>query len=479
MKDDRYLSADIDPSADVRMQRVKAQALALIRCELTTDPNLYDDAESAILADYDGMDAKSFLNQLCTFSLILNHLEKKEAYQPMVSLLASLLRIGICKVSNDALEAVTIFQNGLKIKVGSHVTLVGTMNSELLAIVSQIKEIQMIEQRLAMVEKLINQPTEENLKPVSHACQLPVKEIERILFLTRNGFGEQRNFIRSVFEMSLGELACHGSRAFEFSWCVLKGIEGRSNRIAFLNALQYLISRMQSSRAALRLILADFCRLPNRVMLSDRNTMMMANVLLRTYNKEFDVEVEMTPEEVLNVRNGLDKDLVNCTQFWIDALEARFAAKVRTIHEKLIALLEYPPQSKAEFTIRHLLLLEREVFIFLSLSAGRTAHKILISALNEYGDPDAGIYRYPRAASYLPVFLQQLKIIARGVGRIGTTDDVKLMHKISQHGLKITQLYGSRENQVALTRTMRGIDTAMRSIYLSHGQSTVIKDAFP
>jgi hypothetical protein len=199
---------------------------------------------------------------------------------------------------------------------------------------------------------------------------------------------------------------------------------------------------------------------------------MLTNVLLRTYNKELDVDVEMTPEEVLNVRNGLDQDIVNFVQLRIDKLETRFAAKVRTIHEKLIALLQNPPMATTDFSIRHLLFLEREIFIFLSLLAGKTARMILISALNEYSDPDAGIYRYPRSAAYLPILLQQLKIIARGMGRIGSINDAVLMQKISRHGLKIAQMFGAKENQIALMRTMRGIETAMRSIHMSYGQPT-------
>lgn len=464
----QYLSADIDPASGTMIKNLKTQALALIRRELTTDFDLHDDAQIAVLADYDGMDAESFLNQLRTFSLILNQFENKDAYQQMVNLLAGLLRIGIHKVSGDALEAVTILRDALKIQVGHRTTLVGTINRELSMIVSIGKEASFTEKRLAMIDKLINQPTDENLNAVSRAFQLPVKETERIMFLARNGFGENKEFIHSEFEMSLDELAFHGSHAFELSWCVLKSIEGRKNRIAFLNALQRLISRMQCPKPALCFMLADFCRFPNTVFLSDRNIIMLANVLLRTYNQELDVE--MTPEEVLNVRNGLDQDLVNYVQLRIDKLETRFAAKVRTIHEKLIALLQNPPMATTDLSIRHLLFLEREIFIFLSLLAGKTARMILISALNEYGDPDAGIYRYPKAAVYLPIFLQQLKIVARGVGRIGSINDAVLMQKISRHGLKIAQLFGAKENQIALVRTMRGIETAMRSIHMSYGQ---------
>ena len=469
MKDARYLSTDIDPSIGVHVKRLKSRALSMVRRELYKDPDLHDDAEIAVLAEYDGMDAASFLNQLCTFSVILNNLERKDAYPEMVSLLASLLRIGIYKVSGKALDAVTILQDGIKMEVGRKVTLLGTMNNELLTIVSLGKESHMTEQRLWTVEKLINVPDKENIQAVSHAFKLPDKDTEKIIFLIRNLFSEQKNFIRSRFELALGELACYGNRAFELSWCMAKVLEGRSNRVAFLNALQHLISRMKRPKHALRFLLADFCRFPNRVQLSDRNAMMLANILLRSYNKEIDIDVEMTPEEVLNIRNGLDKDIVNYAQFRIDRMETRFASKVHTIHKQLIALLKHPANAKADLSIRHLLLLEREIFIFLSLLSGKTAHMILISALNEYGDPNAGIYRRPRATSYFPVFLQQLKIIAHGVGRIGTPDDVTSLKRISRHSIQMEQLYGSRENQSALARTMRGIDNAMRNISMALG----------
>jgi hypothetical protein len=472
MKDDGYLSADIDPAKGTNVSSLKAQALALVRRELTADPNLHDDAEIAILNDYDGIGGEEFLKRLCTFSRILDRLEKKDAFQEMLSRLAGLLRIGICKVSGEALDAVTIRRDGIQVDIGSKSTLLGTMNGELLTIVSLGKEIRLTEQQLAMVEKLIQEPSDQHLQAVSQAFQIPVKDTERITVLVQNLFGERRNFIRKAFEVTLGELTFYGNRVFELAWCISKVLAGRVNRVAFLNALQHLISRMKRPKHALRFLLADFCRSPHSVHFSDRNAIMLANILLRSYNKELDVDIEMTPEEVLNVRNGLDKDVVNYAQFRIDTVETRFATKVRTIHEKLIALLEYPPPTKEELTIRNLLLLEREIFIFLSLLSGKTAHLILVSALNEYGNPNAGIYRYASATTYLPVFLQQLKIIARGVGRIGTRDDIALLRKIRYHGLQLAELYGSRENQGAMTRTMRGIDNAMRTISMASGYST-------
>jgi hypothetical protein len=198
---------------------------------------------------------------------------------------------------------------------------------------------------------------------------------------------------------------------------------------------------------------------------------MLANILLRTYNKELDVDIEMTPEEVLNVRNGLDRDVVQYAMFRIDSVEYRFSTKVRAIHEKLVTCLNATTTGVQAPSVRHLLFLEREIFIFLSLLSGKTAHLILVSALTEYGDPEAGIYRHLRAATYLPVFLQHLKIIVRGVGRVGTRDDVGLLKQISEYGFQLSQLGGSPENQRSVVRTMGWIENVIRSITTANWHS--------
>jgi hypothetical protein len=179
----------------------------------------------------------------------------------------------------------------------------------------------------------------------------------------------------------------------------------------------------------------------------------------------------MTPEEVLNVRNGLERDVVHYAQFRIDSVEYRFSSKVVTIHEKMVALLNATKPGKQAPSVRHLLFLEREIFIFLSLLSGKTAHLILVSALNEYGDPKAGIYRTLRAATYLPVFLQHLKIIVRGVGRVGTRDDVGLLRQISEYGYQLSEISGTPENQRSVVRTMAWIENVIRSITTANWHS--------
>ena len=471
MTDRRFLSADIDPAKDTNVSNLKQQAMQLIHQELTEDKDLHDDAAVAILNDYDGMGAETFLKQLHTYSLILNALENKVVLQKMAPLLANMLRAGIYKVDGEALDAVTVRRDAIQVHVDGKSTMIGTVNAELLTILSLGKESRDTERQLMVIDQLVKRRNEKNLQAVSHAFKIPMHDTEKITLLIEKLFDGQGNFIRKTFEPMIDELARHGNHAFELIWCYFKVLKGRANRVSFLNALQHLISRIKRPKHALRFLLADFCRHPDRVEPSDRNAIMLANILLRTYNKELDVDIEMTPEEVLNVRNGLDRNVVHYAQFRIDSVEYRFSSKVVTIHEKMVALLNATKPGKQKPSVRHLLFLEREIFIFLSLLSGKTAHLILVSALNEYGDPKAGIYRTLRAATYLPVFLQHLKIIVRGVGRVGTRDDVGLLRQISEYGYQLSEISGTPENQRSVVRTMAWIENVIRSITTANWHS--------
>jgi hypothetical protein len=469
--DRRFLSADIDPARDTNLSNLKDRAMKLIHQALAEDQKLHDDAAAAILNDYDGMGADTFLKQLHTYSLILDVLKNRAVFKEMATLLANLLRAGIYKVDGEALDAVTVRRDAIQVHVDGRSTMIGNVNSELLTILSLGKENRETERQLTVIDRLVKQRNDNNLQAVSHVFKIPLHDIKEITLLIETLFDGRGNFIRKTFEPKIDELARHGNHAFELLWCYFKALKGRANRVSFINALQLLISRIKRPKHALRFLLADFCRRPDGVEPSDRNAIMLANILLRTYNKELDVDIEMTPEEVLNVRNGLARDVVQYAQFRIDSVAYRFSSKVVTIHEKMVARLNATTPDKQIPSVRHLLFLEREIFIFLSLLSGQIAHHILISALNEYGDPKAGIYCTARAATYLPVFLQHLKIIVRGVGRVGSRDDVGLLKRISEYGHQLSALNGTPENQRSVVRTKEWIDNVIRSITTANWHS--------
>ena len=145
---------------------------------------------------------------------------------------------------------------------------------------------------------------------------------------------------------------------------------------------------------------------------------MLGSILIRNYNKELNIDIELTPEEVLSVKRGIDRSIAQYASWRIDVDNHRFEDKISTIHEQLVDSLSSGGASDISLSPRFLLSLEREAFIFLSLVAGRTARQIILDACVEYGDPEADIYHSDNSPDYLPHLLKHLQVVIRAMGRL-------------------------------------------------------------
>jgi hypothetical protein len=121
-----------------------------------------------------------------------------------------------------------------------------------------------------------------------------------------------------------------------------------------------------------------------------------------------------------------------------------FFAKVNTIHTKLAEALSLGQTSEKQIPASVLLNLERELFIFLSMVACNTGKAILRSAVNEYGDPNANIYNLKESEKFLGGLLQNLRVALRGVGTVGSTNDVALLEVVKSHNEDFQRLKNDR-----------------------------------
>ena len=80
--------------------------------------------------------------------------------------------------------------------------------------------------------------------------------------------------------------------------------------------------------------------------------------------------------------------------------------------------------------LKYLLSLEREIHVFVALLGGDVARSVLRSAMNEYGNPDAEIYRLAQDSATVEAFLQHLKVLVRGLGRSGEPIDERVLDQI-------------------------------------------------
>lgn len=261
---------------------------------------------------------------------------------------------------------------------------------------------------------------------------ISVKDARGIVGLLQECFDSDGHFIRKSFERNIPQFVQYERKIFEFMWHYLKETFHRNDRVAFLNSLQLLISEMKQPKKAISTLMTDFLKIPAAIGFSDRNALMLSNLLIRKYNKELNLDIEITPEEVLLVKEGVDKEISEAVSRVIDSNRLRFIKKIETIREQIAWALGAARTNDAQpLPLRYLLSLEREVVIFLSLVGGQTAGEVLRSAVKVYGNSGSEMYRFRDSRNQLVSLLQHLKIILRGMGRLGTDRDLRLLDEVS------------------------------------------------
>jgi hypothetical protein len=304
----------------------------------------------------------------------------------------------------------------------------------------------------------------EDYPQLAEKFDIPAEDIKKIIALVKSCFDSNGHFQKGVFDNNLSEFARYPQNVFAFLWQYLKEPLNRKDRVAFLNSLQLLIRQMDSARNALRILLADFCHDPAEVSFSDRNTPMFASMLLRKFNKELNMDIEVTPEEVLLVKAGLDAEAVKFAMNTIESNPEIFLEKIKTVGDKIVASLDPKRPESEPMPLRYLLSLEREIHILLSLVGGETALSVLRNAVKHYGNPASKIYRFPQSSDYLTAFLQHLKVAIRGLGRIGEKIDLAVLEDVTKREKGFLRLGEGSQHEKHIARIMEWIEVARQSI---------------
>ena len=290
---------------------------------------------------------------------------------------------------------------------------------------------------------------------IARNFQIDEKAAQHLVGLLQGCFDGNGHFRRSSFEKNIPEFIKFEAKVFEFLWHYLKELISRDDRVSFLNALQHLIAQLKQPQKALEILLGDiFCN-SHRVGFSDRNGLLLANILIRKYNQELGSHIELTPEEVLQVREGLDSLMIEQAVIFLENEREHVYHKLRVIHEELQKNIDQEAGSKQKsMPLRYITTLERELIIFLSLTGGDIAHKIVRGLTKEYGDPTAAFYLSPKDASHFRPFLQVLQVAARGLRRFSDIKDLNLFQIISDQQTNFTNLSQDKSHTSLVKRVM-------------------------
>ena len=304
---------------------------------------------------------------------------------------------------------------------------------------------------------------DKDYEVVARDFGVSVTDATELVGLLTGSFDSDGHFLRQAFERSIPAFCRHEKKVFGFLWYYLKEHVAKEDRIALLNALALLANRIRNPEDALKVLLEGYLADGQKVYFSDRNALILANILVRKFNKELLKEIRMTPEEVLRVKDGLDRPSADFAAGFLDDRMDDLFIKTRSVHKELSAALN-PYTWHDSMPLGYLLTLERETYIFFSLVGGAAARTVLRSALWEYGNPDSAIYGMVERPDQMAWLFHLLQVVVRGVGRVGEPIDAAILMEIKtkrEGFLSIAKIRGASEQ---VKKVMAWVDGALESL---------------
>jgi hypothetical protein len=458
------LSRLIVGSDDEAFTLEKSEVVRMIAQRFSGSPQkLAQVIDSVYGNDFSAMTAGNLNARLMRVSRLLDSPGKNLISQKAEKEVLNSVEKRLGQVRDDVFEKLAMNQLETGVEEGQGSALGQTLSQKLQGMVAYFKRRVLTKKK---IKEMAHTPIDfdaEDYATVARDFDISVEEAKDFLNLLKGCFDNAGNFLRNGLEKNIPHMAKYGVKIFGFLWHYLRKTLNRKDRVAFLNSLQTLISKMQQSPAALTLLLEDFCRTPHEVLFSDRNSLILANVLLRKYNKEIHNDIEITPEEVLLVREGLSPEAVKAAGDVIDVRTDAFFQKIRTIHGKLLKGFQKGEEDDA-MPLRFLLSLERECYIFLSLIGRPPGHTVIKSAVKTYGNPGSEIYRKKREKGFEEACLKHLRVAVRGLSRYEDTNDLPLLTQVRNMEQDFLTISKDKAYRDSVQKAMEWLDLSISVI---------------
>ena len=382
--------------------------------------------------DYEKIDTKNLGERLQISSDLLHSAEKTLESQRMEKEILGNIETRLDEVREQVFDDLFVQQETDVDASGKKLGVLDTLHKKLLNMATFYKRrIDTKKKMREIVHRAINFNLQD-FETLAKDFDISIKDAERLIEMLKECFDEHGRFIRGAFAQVMPEFSRYERKIFEFLWHYLREYIHQKDRTSYLNALQLLLARMHSPKKAIKILLNDFYQDATKINYSDSKALMLCSLLIRKYNIEL-IDIEITPEDVLKVTAGLDKDAANYAAWKIDKDQNSVFEKIKTVHQNLIKVLDSGGGETPLMPIPFFLSLEREAYIFFSLAGGTTARSILLSAVKEYGDPKSMIYQGQESQNNLVALLQNLRIAIRGLGRVGGLEDLSVLDEVKEN----------------------------------------------
>lgn len=266
----------------------------------------------------------------------------------------------------------------------------------------------------------------------------------------RHCFDKNGRFSRAQFNRYRSAFA-KWKNAFYFIWLDLKSVELKEDRTTIINCIVKFIKDSDHVNAFVDFILKDFFYYPLHLHYSDMNALIFVNMLLFKNFGDRDYDFGRTPEDLLISEEEKNIPLVErLSDLITNEWESRFYEKVKTIEKNLYLALEPQKDEAATLSADVLINLMREVFIFLTLVRGGWVHKLLRNTVEEYGDPQAAVYKSKRSGSHMKSLLQFFQIAIRCMIMFNDATDIDILNKVKGREKQFLSLKGLLHSDLSL-----------------------------
>jgi hypothetical protein len=437
---------------------------------IDVDDPQYETALKAILSDsYGELDATDIGRRLAAVSGLIYAVEKRCQDPAVIDRLLFVLQDRLMLASEGVLANIHVQNQGLKLFSKGRAVIAGLMHQRLVDLVSLVKDKVVTRRKYEIVRSEGFDFNPVGFHAMARGFNLQPNNVHYLMQLLKNCFNADGGFHREVFESSIDRMAPHAETLFEMLWCFLKLTPRRRDRLAFINAIPVLMTRLKDPDRALRFILDDLCQNIFQIDFTDRNALVLANILLRTENKELYLDLQRTPEHVLEQAIDEHSAAKRYVIWRLNTDNIRIVTKFKTIHMALARALQATKDERAEpQETQYLFALEREVLIFMSLAGSMAARGYLHHALLQYGDSSAEIYQNDYIEHYLSQLINHLRIVIRGFGCLGQMDDISVLKVLKSHVEPLSALANHPAQALAVQRAFQWVDSSIKNIQARH-----------
>jgi hypothetical protein len=305
--------------------------------------------------------------------------------------------------------------------------------------------------------------SDQNFEVLAKDFKISVDGARTLISTLKGCFEDNGRFRKNRFAGAIEIFKQYEQKIFAFLWYHLKDAILPEDRVPFLNSLQTLTAQMQLPKRAFKVLLEDLCSEPDKLQFSDNKAVMLANLIVHRPDKSL-ADYEITPEDIVLNRRNLDSVVVEYAAWRIDKEREQFFTKVQTVHNKLTEALTLGHTREKRIPAPVVLNLERELYIFLSMVPCDTGKAVLRSAVHEYGNPASAVYHHKLSAELIGGILQNLRVALRGIGTVGSMQDIGMLEVVKERNEDFQRLKNDRLFRAQAKKVTDWADEAIKII---------------